>query len=252
MNSASGKRLISRQEALVLLGGLDLVHCSDTIKTVSLTGSKQLHGNDEDSKVDKTILSDYKKRDKSLAHLSLYEYFHMTHEKCLGSQKQIIPHFVGISGFPTYPVSENYAKQTIIVHKPRFKHPESDDWKGEFENFIRLPDTPKGPKIMYYRAMQRHFEGKQFVEAVASKPNLTMHGIDEKTAELLDLTGMIDSSDICYDAALLNRLDRGEDFAWDKERKVIIIPQILCVHYRILAEYISNWKFLSVFFSAVT
>lgn len=219
MNSASTKRLISRQEALVLLGDLDLVLCSDVIKTVSLTASKRI-ATTSDNKEDKNLLSKYRKRAASLEHLSLYEFFRLTHAVCTTTKKNVVPHFVGICGSPTYPVSENYAKQTLVIHKPWRIYPTSDNWIKEFNNFINHPDAPVSATVPYQRAMQRYYAKTQFVEPVASKPDLSSRGISEETQELLDLVGMAHTDNLDYDAQLLQSLDRGLNYHWDKPPKV--------------------------------
>jgi hypothetical protein len=42
LNKSASNRLISKQECMVLLGGLDLVTCSETIESVSLTLSAKV------------------------------------------------------------------------------------------------------------------------------------------------------------------------------------------------------------------
>lgn len=219
MNSASTKRLISRQEALVLLGDLDLVLCSDVIKTVSLTASRRIAAT-PDNREDKNILTKYRKRPLSLEHISLYEYFRLTNAECTKSKKQVVPHFVGICGNPTFPVSENYAKQTLVIHKPWRTYPVSDNWIKEFNNFINHQDAPVAATIPYQRAMQRFYTGTQFVEPVASRPDLTAKGISEETQELLDLVGMAHTENLDYDVQLLESIDRGADYEWDKPPQV--------------------------------
>ena len=153
------------------------------------------------------------------------------HSKKLQNQKRVVPHFVGVCGHATYPVSENYAKQTLILHKPWRSYPKSDDWIGEFNNFINHESAPDGAKIMYKRAMQRYHSNTQFVESVASKPNLNRHGIDEETGVLLDLTGLGESENIDHEVALLRSMDKGDNFDWDRsaiERELVeshILPE---------------------------
>ena len=42
LNKTAGQRLISKQECMVLLGELDLVTCSETIETISISNKKQV------------------------------------------------------------------------------------------------------------------------------------------------------------------------------------------------------------------
>jgi hypothetical protein len=50
LNKSASNRLISKQECMVLLGGLDLVTCSETIESVSLTLSAKVVVSEEDKK----------------------------------------------------------------------------------------------------------------------------------------------------------------------------------------------------------
>ena len=95
MNKAASKRLISKQEATVLLAELDLVHCSETIESVSISNSKQIRkGSDENT--NKTFLESYMNRPESCVLMSLQEYYHYIRNNNT-NKKPIIPNFVGVN-----------------------------------------------------------------------------------------------------------------------------------------------------------
>lgn len=220
MNSASTKRLISRQEALVLLGNLDLYLCSEIIKTVSLLPSKRITTSDNPSE-SKAFLKQYETRPLHMEHMTLYEYFRFKHADRGTHLKAIVPHFVGICGYPTYPVTESYAKQTLLVHRPWRTYPkQTTNWIAEFNTFINLPDAPPAATMPYLRALERHITGTKFVETVAAKPTLTDSGIPPETQEFLELCGLGNQEqgkERDYDVELLQNLDRGQHHTWDAD-----------------------------------
>ena len=118
MNKSCTKRLISKPEASVLLAQMDLTKCTETIENVSISNSIQLR-KAESSSTNTTFLNKYKSRHKSKENMSLHEFFHDIKNK--GEKRKrgsIIPHFVGINGTPKYPVTADYAKHQLIVHRP--------------------------------------------------------------------------------------------------------------------------------------
>jgi hypothetical protein len=247
MNQTETKRLISRQEAIVLLAGLDLVHCSETIKPVSISNSFQICSS-EDKETNKTFIQEYKKRSKDVEHLTPHKYFKVKYQKCLNVQRSIIPHFTGICGFPVFPPSEAYAKQTMVMHTPWRDYPKSTDWIGDFTRFINSPDVPRSARMTFLRVLNRYTTKTQFVEPVASKTTLNGNDIDQETQELLDLTGLsgFDKKVDDHDVELLKSLDRGRDFKWDS------IPTVSQSHsstgrlYRIQNSRLTNSQNLNL------
>ena len=114
MNKAASKCLISKQEATVLLAELDLVHCSETIESVSISNSKQIRkGSDENT--NKTFLESYMNRPESCILMSLQEYYHYVRNNNT-NKKPIIPNFVEVNGTPKYPVTDDYARHVLVVY----------------------------------------------------------------------------------------------------------------------------------------
>ena len=221
MNRAAAKRLISKQEACVLLGDLDLTHCTETVESVSISSSKALRQADDKS-TDKTFLTMYKQRPQFLENLSMHEFFHYTKNapSLLQSRKFIVPHFVGVSGSPKFPVTENYAKHTLIVYRPWRKYPKDLDWIGEFNAFINSNECPASAKMPYEREMARHYAKMTFYEPKASSVDHSNNPIADDDAELMTLFGLQNSEITDHDVAVLKSLDRGLLFEWDKTPKV--------------------------------
>ena len=72
MNQITKDKLISKQEAMCLTGGLSLFTCSETIETVSLTGYKKL--NTDGCIFDNTDIDLYAKIEEIFYHQSFYRW----------------------------------------------------------------------------------------------------------------------------------------------------------------------------------
>jgi hypothetical protein len=106
---------------------------------VSLSGCskfKEANGNSMN-----TMLGQYRRREEGLQDLSLHEYFHLkkNKEKLRSNTKEIIPHFVGGSGQPVFPVSQSYARTVLLVYKPwsnKNPLPKEDCYIATFNDFL--------------------------------------------------------------------------------------------------------------------
>ncbi len=107
LNRAASNRTVSKQECMVLLAGLDLVMCSETIETVSISGQYRI----QEGK-NTTIFKKYEQRLPHLHDLSLDAFFH--HVKNSKGGKLIIPHYVGGRSQPVYPATEGSCLQETI------------------------------------------------------------------------------------------------------------------------------------------
>ena len=224
MNKATTKRLISKQEAVVLLGQLDLTKCTETIENVSISNSKQLRKADSSSGTT-TFVDKYIKRPQEDNNLSLYDFFHKIKNK--GDKKRrgaIIPHFVGVCGTPKFPVTADYARHQLIVHKPWRTFPKSQDWIQDFNIFINHPSTPLSAKLTYQRVHVRYLQGTQGYEPVADCYDNSINPISMNDEQLLDLVGFNKLDGDEYDDSILRNMEKGFDFKWDKPPKVIHKP----------------------------
>jgi hypothetical protein len=72
LNEASKSRVISKQEAICQLAGLDLFSCSEVVKVESLSGEYRIGTGKE---AQHTLLARYAKRDVNLHSMNLYNFF---------------------------------------------------------------------------------------------------------------------------------------------------------------------------------
>ena len=164
MNKAVSKRIISKQEACVLLGELDLFQCTETICSVSISNSKALRisdGADDSSKNGsryQLFINQSKKRPVQYERLTLQQYFSLKNNNN-PTKKTIIPHFVGVNGAPKYPVMHDCTRHTLIVHKPWRTYPSPQtNWIEEFETLIHSPECPVSARVGYERVMWRYID----------------------------------------------------------------------------------------------
>lgn len=225
MNKSTTKRLISKPEAVCILGKLDMTKCTETIVNVSISNSAQLRKADSDIK--DNIIGKYKKRQKDEENLSLYEFFHKYENEKLGKKQRgcKIPHFVGVNGTPKFPVTADYAKHQLIVHKPWRTYPKSQDWIADFHSFINGQNAPISAQMTYQRVHSRYLQGTQGYDPVAAIYDNTTNPIDMTDKELLDLVGLHKSEGEEFDDSVLQYMDKGLTFPWDKQAKVIEILQ---------------------------
>ena len=228
MNKSAGMRLISKQESVVLMGELDLFTCTETVETVSISNSKRIRTNGNGSTDSNNYVNEYMNRPEECALLSMYRYFVETknYAKTAG-QKQVIPHFVGISGKPSYPPTEDYAKYVLVVHKPWWgRFPTSDNWIEDFLNFINTPDiVPTEVSMEYMRVMQRYYCGNKFVQPVAKDGDHSGNAVPDDIQALINLTGVPAKHFDDDKTNLIKSMDRGIEFQWDKKPKVITSMQ---------------------------
>jgi hypothetical protein len=218
-NKSSSSRLISRAEASVLLGGLDLSVCSEYIDSVSITNNLRISKSGQQND-NKGLLWKYANRRAELENYSLHAYYTVYRSATQG-KKPYIPHYVGIKGIPTYPVSEAYARHVLIVYKPWRTYPSSNGWLQEFETFIHSQECPTSARLTYKRVLQRYYDGTKFAEATAKEPpasrEMTLPLEDEEILLLAGLGGLPDDADHDLDMQAINR---GIDFKFDVPPKV--------------------------------
>ena len=170
LNKTTKDKVISKQECMCHLGKLDLFLCSESFKTVSISGQYCLCTPGESQH---SFLAKYAKRDTIMSNeMSLHQYFHYMKNSALlrplSSQKCIIPHYVGASSVSTYPPTEGYARSVLILHVPwknTFnEQAESRNYIEEFQCFLKSSKCPTGVKIGYEQTKDRYEQNKQFVE----------------------------------------------------------------------------------------
>ena len=216
MNKTASRRLMSKQEASCLIASLPLTTASEMTDTITISRSVKIQVKGKSKSMN--FLKRHQNR--SISHHNMNMPQCHAHERKLKNLPIAIPHFVGMSGSPTFPVTENHAKQTLLVFKPWISHPTSDNWVGDFDKFINSKDCPKAARMSHDRVMQRHYNGTKYVDPVAAEsmhdPDMTEE--DEAAIYLSGMAGKKTSIDI--DSHTLNNIHRGEDFEWDKLPKV--------------------------------
>jgi len=225
MNKAASKRLISKQECMVLLGQLELSTCSEILTTINVNNSKSLKLSRENDKKDLSFPSKYKSRPTHMSHMSLYDYYMATKnspEQLKHSSRRgrlNIPNFMGYSSTPSYPVTVGYARHTIIVYTPWTTYPTDVDWVGEFEKLVKNPLCPKVVKMQYERVMRRHFDKMTHAEPKTAHVDHSKNDLSPEDYALMMLLGLNEDGTKA-DVSDVSAFDRGEDFIWDAEPKV--------------------------------
>lgn len=245
MNKAASKRIISKQEACCLLGDLDLFLCSETIENVSISNSKMLSVSDESrqSSATRTFIQQYKSRPREFETVNLIDYFHLVkNANRSAAAKMILPNFVGINGSPKFPVTDDYARHTIIVYKPWRIYPSNLNWKEMFESFINSPESPLSAKISYNRVMRRHYDKMTGYEVTASSCDHKLNHIDEDDRDLMDLVGLKANTDnVNEEEALLKLMKKGEEFDWGKPEQVSKQVQMLLIKSEVNVYFILHF-----------
>ena len=218
MNKCAAKRLISKQEAMVLIADLPLTLCTEGFESVSLTNSKPVTL-DGEVKQDKKFISRYMERAGAFENLSLYEYFHHMKNQNDGSRR-LIPNFVGVCGTPKYPVTKDYARHVLTVYRPWRSMPKDIEWIEEFNRFINSPECPTSARMPYEREMHRHFDHMQHYEPTSAAVDHSGNAISAESQELLELVGLRSHEFTDYDDALFKSMDFGREHEWDKQPQV--------------------------------
>jgi hypothetical protein len=233
MNKAVTKRIISKQEAVVLLGDLDLTYCTEIIQNISISNSKAISAGDSNqtSSSTKTFIKEYKDRTDDYQHFTLHEYFHVTrNSKEASNAKLIIPHFVGINGTPKYPVTDSYARHTLIVHRPWREYPNKDiAWRDEFDCFINSSDCPLSAKMSYLRVMRRYIDKMTHYEPKAQDGDHSQNTVSADDEELMLLVGLKNGDEYDADDALFKSMERGLDHDWSRPPQVFIRVFVGCI-----------------------
>ena len=161
LNRAAVNRIVSKQECMVLLLGLDMVKCTDCFDKISTSGKVRLAL--KNSKCGKRDLQQqYAMRnmaDVELRSLSLHEFFHRKHNQKAGMKlrKWHIPVYTGASVRPMFPPSRKYAESLFYIHRPwqrSFLFVEGG-WRDKFEHFMFGGSCPPTARIAYEREIIR-------------------------------------------------------------------------------------------------
>ena len=238
MNRSVANRTITKQEAMCELAKLPFVICSETIENVSLSGCSKFKEASGSSSVN-TMLGQYRRRDDRLQDLSLHEFFHLkkNKEKKRINSKEIIPHFVGGSGQPVYPVTPSYARTVLHVYKPwsnKLPVPKEDWYINAFHEFLQDPKCPASVKIGYARAEIRAQNIRRGIQETIS-PDLTESTTtdnlqDEDVETAYTLCHSLGTTQEFLDTLKPNDVCWGENYDWSKrynDVSRIVIPKYI-------------------------
>jgi hypothetical protein len=155
LNDCSKSRIISKQESICQLAGLNLYTCSEALEPTSLAGYTRL-GKDNEGK--KTFLVKYASRDECFD-MSLDQYFHycfnQNPQMNRGDKRFKIPIYSGAQCEAVYPATQAYARAVMMIYSPwraTFSL-EADHLLEEFSKFVS--DSSRCPQsviISYERA----------------------------------------------------------------------------------------------------
>jgi hypothetical protein len=225
MNKAAVSRLISKAEASLLLCDLSLTTCSEFIESVSVSNSLNLT-------VGTTrrtgILAAYAARPQDQENLSLHEFYPIYRNRILG-KKPSIPHYVGINGSPTFPVTNSYARQVLIVYRPWRQYPINLQWKAEFDLFIRSRRCPESARLAYDRVVQRYYDGTKFVEPTSKDIDHSGNPISPSDEEVLLLAGLSGHDGNALTSHEMAGLHKGIDFDWGRSPQVCLKYATYCL-----------------------
>ena len=209
---------------MVMLGRLPLIESTDTIESVSISGSFKVQDNEQ-----RDILSLYKKSNSFHDNMSLYEFF-MKKKGQTKEQCTIIPHFIGGSGQPCYPVNENYARSILLIHKPWCPKNMNGIDKNVIAKFIEFLDSslcPSSVKISYERVKARHETKMTHFECVSGdilddEDIVEDDNLDCTTKDILASIGSLTAKAQDYvETDSGYTFDRGTSFAWDVTTNVV-------------------------------
>lgn len=223
MNKAATRRLISKQEASFLLADLALTKCSEQIENVSISQTKKIAIHS--SKTETKFINVYAKRDAQYEHLSLHEYYPI-YRQVIQNKSPSIPHYTGVNGYPCFPPSQAYARHVLICYKPWTVYPDRPNWQEEFHNFINSSNCPKSARLTYDRVMQRHYDGTKFVDIKASTVDHSGNPITKEDQAALLLSGMGVKDHKDFNVDILDLVDRGETYQWDRK------PMVRLLHFK--------------------
>jgi hypothetical protein len=193
------------------LAGLNLVLCSESIEPVSISGTYKL-GTENQAKA--TMLSRYANRQNIHKDMTLHQYFFFTKQKSTQLRKPAIPHYVGGRSYPTYPVTDGYAKSVLTCHVPWIGSSNSQtnrNYIQEFQDFIKSDDCPKSVKVAYGRVKARYLQKNKTQEPTSQIQTINYDtfskDLDPEIIDIVALAGTLgihqkDNDELDYNIGL--------------------------------------------------
>ena len=222
MNRSVAQRTITKPETMCELGSLPMVICSESIETVSISGTTRCSG-EGDGYSTNTILSRYSKREKpEELELSLHQFYHKTKNKN-NSRREFIPHYVGGKGQPVFPINNKYARSEIVKHKPwssKNPLPTNPDWVAMFEDFLLSEECPISVKVSFERAKRRYDDRNRGIQepfqADLEESAPTDNLFDEEVDEVIALSETLGYTKDEFESLEKSGFDVGKTYDWSK------------------------------------
>jgi hypothetical protein len=202
LNKIVGDKFISKQEAIVQILELNLFECSEHIETISLSRYHKLSTTNSSQQ---SFLKEYPKREYMFRHLSLFQYFLEKKNKLL-YEKKTIPHFTGTSLKMKIPISKEYAKNMLLIHKPwfgNFNNTISNNYIQQFMDFLNSKDCPIALRLSYSRMILNSTTEKNNKPISRHETNLSGDNSGD-TQEAIDLFASLPAKD--------NEIDDDDEF----------------------------------------
>jgi hypothetical protein len=218
LNRSASNRVISKPECMVLLGKMNLVTCSETIRGVSVSHSYKITATG--TKQGKKVRLNYSNRGVEFENDTLYDFWHRTENAGKTKPYFTVPHFVGIAGQPKYPATETYARAVLEIHKPwrneKVGNAPERNWISEFEDFVRDERCPASVSIAYNRVKLRHIAKMDHYEPLSKEIDHADEDIDENDRIIMDLAGLasIRGGFVDTSAGHAEKCDLGKDYDW--------------------------------------
>ena len=225
-----------------------MVICSEVIETVSLSGYTKL-SSDGNYNTSKTLLTKYKNRTIDL-HLSLHDFFHKIKNQSSKKGREYVPHYVGGSGQPVYPVTENYARIELMKHKPWSSAndlPPLTNVIDEFERFIENPRCPLTVRLSYQRAKLKYTQRlrgqKEAVSEDQKVSNPTSIIVDKDTLDTLAVASNIGDVTDTIENIENSEIHSGKNYDWGKRLHEVRINIYI---FFLLFPKINIWLFFHI------
>jgi hypothetical protein len=213
MNASIKMKIISKQEAVVLLSQMNLTICSESIETVSLSGNYRL----EKNQYSNAFYNKYAKRthhhDKTMD-----EFFTITKNSSPYTRKKnFIPYYVGGRMNPIWPPTLEFAKAMLLVYYPWHNVFHIEE-KSIIPTLISLYSSTLCPtklKLTIDREMIRTTSKAMLMKAAPSKYiNYADFSISDKDPENEDLIELVSTIPTPNDADDMQYPHRGFDYDW--------------------------------------
>jgi hypothetical protein len=221
MNRSLAHKMISKQESMVHLAGLDLHLCSETIQIVSISGCYRLTEDDKHVSKSNSIMKVYGSRQYNVL-MGFDDYYGLLKNK-VRDTKLVIPHYVGGKSLPIFPPTRDYARSVLLLYKPWVGTfiEEGRDFVKEFNEFIVMPTCPAKVKIPFHRIRQRVLS-----KSVHKEPISQVQAMDyaqfsvEISEDAQDAVDIASTFPVGYDGnedTLLDfKYDKGLEHDWSK------------------------------------